>query len=898
TLSTGEAWLDHTHVRPDRVLLSPLMICAAKLVFTHWVSACVFVSSLFYVLTAVAVFLLARRLYDEKTAVVASVLYIFGTYPLLLSLYGGTDPPFAFLLVMTYFTLLKSSRWYHYAFAGMLFGLAGLTRPVGPFYAVPLLAYVWLQEPKRGWMRFSIVLVVVAVMAKIPYFFNAYILGQQALYSLPVSAPQTAPLLCHSGVYPGYTASKILEFPPDPLRLIFFDPLVRRLFIEKVVANFQGIKGSFIHDLTGSTILTLLGIAGLFVPLKNRRFFILKWMLVLCLGAQIGVTVVFLYTPRYFYPMMPFVLISASAAILWGAGKIGRFLPSVKNRILVVAVVLLLLLPIGVGHRILSVPCLTKKLREERSVVPYKKWGEWFSARFPENVTLLADGPWLPDVYGENDSRCIIITPLTLHMLDRLHYEKFDCDLLLLTSAYTLGAYPEWAFLYNHPQPFLGYEMSKFKTNGITSVVYWRDRSEYEKTAEDFQRKALTEKENIIGKLQVFAEHCRVSPRNEGFRNNLTELRSYAAQIARPFLQDAEQAVQDNRGQDAFLAFQRAAAYMDVVSEPRTEELVHALTHTMALQKVRYTNNNQFNVRTTLSGFPYDNTLTDGVVMGKDNGYFGGDADILFDLGWPQFMDHVELYAYLDPEENSLRRISVFSSIDGWTWQLVKSLSFSLTEKGAYSLSLRDLNVFTRHVRVFVEGDEILPVEIGEIELWGYAQSDLLQVTPDWEGFRWRMEGELFHHHTGGRCDDPLAQNGQALIVNKHKNPPGFMFFGRYMQLPAGYYTAIYRMRVMDAEEHRPAYILDIAADHGRVILSKRPVMRREINLMDQYEDSEINFYLDNDTVVECRIHVNQSATVACDYVTLIGRPVYVFINYDQGQIQKVTFNNFREIMD
>lgn len=104
-------------------------------------------------LAVVLIYLIAKRIWGRRTALVAAALTAVFPPLVLLSRELLSEPLFISLelgmvLCVIEFRRLRELRWA--ALAGLLFGLAALTRNPGPALAIPLILGLWVLRPRLG----------------------------------------------------------------------------------------------------------------------------------------------------------------------------------------------------------------------------------------------------------------------------------------------------------------------------------------------------------------------------------------------------------------------------------------------------------------------------------------------------------------------------------------------------------------------------------------------------------------------------------------------------------------------------------------------------------------------------------------------------------------------------
>lgn len=181
----------------------PLVITGLFTIFGVSDTPVALASGLFFVLLIPAVYLLVRVLYGEAAAWLTAFLLLFDRTMLQFSISGLTELTFAFLLV---FPLLLVTRWHSNParwVAGMVLGLAFLTRPGAIFYLLPIIIYVAISErDKSRFARFLLGFVVTLL----PFLVWKYV-----RFGNPFLEVNSVLLLRNSTAFPGETIVRSLE---------------------------------------------------------------------------------------------------------------------------------------------------------------------------------------------------------------------------------------------------------------------------------------------------------------------------------------------------------------------------------------------------------------------------------------------------------------------------------------------------------------------------------------------------------------------------------------------------------------------------------------------------------------------------------------------------------------
>jgi hypothetical protein len=120
------------------------------------------------------------------------------------------------------------------------------------------------------------------------------------------------------------------------------------------------------------------------------------------------------------------------------------------------------------------------------------------------------------------------------------------------------------------------------------------------------------------------------------------------------------------------------------------------------------------------------------------------------------------------------------------------------------------------------------------------------------------QEAESQNRHTGTVIDAPGASGGRVVAARPGVDLPGFLTFGFSPPLPAGAYTARFRVR---GEGLR----VDVAGDGGRRILAERPV-----DAAPEWTDVVLPFVVERSRPLEFRASWDGKGAAAIDWVLVI----------------------------
>ena len=117
-------------------------------------------SAIFDLLTVFFLFLIARRLFNEKIALLGSLLYALSVLPIQLSHFGTFDLHASTMCVLAFYFALRANdngRWWEFALGGVMVGLAVASKlsalPIAAVMALPLIEQLRLHGPNAYWNR-------------------------------------------------------------------------------------------------------------------------------------------------------------------------------------------------------------------------------------------------------------------------------------------------------------------------------------------------------------------------------------------------------------------------------------------------------------------------------------------------------------------------------------------------------------------------------------------------------------------------------------------------------------------------------------------------------------------------------------------------------------------------
>ena len=347
TLVNGQGFSDPSFPVYTPPLYS-VLIAAGTVLFGNGIYAIKVLQIVADALTSVLLYLIARRVFNDLTAVLAGTLWSLYPFAIYATLYIGTEVFFTsfialFLLCIVY--SLDKDKWYVYCGAGICLGLATMIRGTTQFLPLILPVALWLLRSKNShWLRNSTLSLLCFLIVIFPWAIRNYIVLHEVI---PVGANSTVmlygtyePLLTidtrqaelvrifeaakAKGIVPpgedrgpserdGFLAKVAIDnyrerLKTDPLGLVtFMMQKFFRLWYSTESGNNHGIT------LAVNAGIYALALVGVVVALKNKNI-----MAIMLMGLVAYFVVIhWLTLPlfRYMLPVMPYVLTLAAVGM-------------------------------------------------------------------------------------------------------------------------------------------------------------------------------------------------------------------------------------------------------------------------------------------------------------------------------------------------------------------------------------------------------------------------------------------------------------------------------------------------------------------------------------------------------------------------------------------------------
>lgn len=412
-------------------LLHPLAIVIFFLLFGINNFSLILSNGFFFILTLPLLFLLAKKVYNLKTAFLASLWYIFTPSLLDYSISGMSEPLFIFLLILTLFLLFV--RKGDLFWAGVTTGLAYLTRFQGLFLLPPLTLFIYKTKKDRpfSWLFLAGFATVILL--------NKLLLPPIASDYANISNHQLWSTIAYNSIIPRYQMARNLT--PTTLSLILAN---LNLVWAKIAVNLYYFSQKFFMiTLPSVTLLYILSFLKLNPNLQAKYFKSLSLSLILIFLAFHLVT--FSYD-RYLHPLLPLIIILAAGTFL---SFLEKFNPQKIFKMAVIFTFLFIIIPCftspGWGTSI------QRTLARPRKPTIISILGKIVKENTPQDAIIISNDFAHLAWYGERRAINLPLSPDELKKLDKVIF----IDAVFLSShEFKTQLEPEWQELVDNPHDF------------------------------------------------------------------------------------------------------------------------------------------------------------------------------------------------------------------------------------------------------------------------------------------------------------------------------------------------------------------------------------------------------------------------------------------------------------
>lgn len=179
SLSPGNPTIEHE-------FLYPVFIAVCYGLFGHnWFGVALF-QGILSLLTGILIYLLAKKLFNQKVAVISLILTIFHPYLFIQSLSVADTTIFTFLLILSFYQALRLSEHtttINAILTGIFTSFLLLTRDSAIAFIIPLFIYIFISVNNRKRLSSFIFAIVFMVILVIPWLIRNYRISNKVLLS-------------------------------------------------------------------------------------------------------------------------------------------------------------------------------------------------------------------------------------------------------------------------------------------------------------------------------------------------------------------------------------------------------------------------------------------------------------------------------------------------------------------------------------------------------------------------------------------------------------------------------------------------------------------------------------------------------------------------------------------
>ncbi len=390
-----------------RSLGHPLWLVPPMYFFANSEFAVLIYSTFFHLLTLVPLFLIARHIFDRRTALVACLLFVGSTHLAVIGLQGFTNVPFVLIVMWAlYFVFVREHQPYASVIvAALLIGIGAYFREDVSYLKLIFLGYlIATSSGRQRWARPIIfwAIVYLATYPKLLYF--------QHFFGINSTLP--APHLSYTFLnelsdYPNWIAQSHFVLPE-------FQEIIQKYWFELILRAFSYFKTSLAFLFSQYAVIVVMGAIGALESLSNprkRQYAIFAWLAMLGLLAQHTLSVPL---PRYYHTPAIYLLPVAAWGLVSLYDRYANKNPVARRMTIGVIAVL-------IAAAVLAIlpPCFNKQQmkynRRERDY--FLKVMNLVQSAVPEDAWIVTDKVVDIAYYARRSS---ILLPVKKDMLDEL----------------------------------------------------------------------------------------------------------------------------------------------------------------------------------------------------------------------------------------------------------------------------------------------------------------------------------------------------------------------------------------------------------------------------------------------------------------------------------------------
>ncbi|MGC8834367.1 MAG: ArnT family glycosyltransferase [Armatimonadota bacterium] len=351
----------------------------------------VLTSGLFFLLTIPVVYILARRLFGRRVALISTIVYVLGERMIQYAL-SGTNITLAAFLTTLMLLALHSAHMTHAdpnrsgagvkqcAAAGFLLGLCYLTEYAFALALIPAAIYILATHNRRRFASTAAFLLSFG-LATAPWMIRNY-----TLTGSPVFGLRSYELVMMTSTHPAYTLYRSTEIRPLAEMLGGQAAQILKKWLIGLQAMYEQIP-----SLAGGWLMPLF-LAGFLHLFRRRGADSLRALALLMMGAVLIASVLLQPNIELLVPFVPFITIMAVAFAVHLLNSLG--MPRTASTLAAAAVVAVLAVPTVLR---IAAPLPTVRDVGASHLMAIKRGT-------PENTVVVSDVPWAVAWYANRTS--------------------------------------------------------------------------------------------------------------------------------------------------------------------------------------------------------------------------------------------------------------------------------------------------------------------------------------------------------------------------------------------------------------------------------------------------------------------------------------------------------------
>ncbi len=424
----------------------------------------------YFVLLVLLIYFVKRHL-DIKTAIIAGVMLIFNREILNASLVALSEAVYTLAFFLFFILLVQAKTLRSVFIAGILLGVSHLIREnIYPFL-VPLLVYLYFYPDLTRWKKMTL-FIVGFLIPLTPNILRSLIDTGSPFFSYGKFT-----LMAYTGKYPWLNVYRDIQ---NPSLLEFLTNDAGQFFIKYTSNVVNGLE-QFV-SISNPYVLAFF-ILGMFHWRVSPEWRRIKLLFLFLIVLQIFFVALFTFTPRFFVPFLPVMVVFASESFvrvsedLISAAKL-----HLRKRFLYLTVfVFLILFVTPTAYTILQPgkpAALGFKTPQYGFLISRgeaKKLDEFLKAELKENQVVWTD---LPEVFEWEGDRLCGWLPVRAQHLYEIR-KKIPVDAILLTSVRTpTSMEQEWKYLLFTEQSLPQYRSVKLYKSSMlfAKLLIWDGR--------------------------------------------------------------------------------------------------------------------------------------------------------------------------------------------------------------------------------------------------------------------------------------------------------------------------------------------------------------------------------------------------------------------------------------